>query len=407
MKKTVIILSIFLLVMAACKTQPPAAASYSIVAVFAGTSNIFVFPNDSTVMAAGYNQSGQLGINQENSRIVWEMSRVRLGDQDKPGPIAVAAGENHTVLIAKDGVLWGAGASWYGELGQGENNNGLYPVFTPLKDGNGNSINNVKAAAAGSNSTFIIKNDNSLWAAGHNYYGELGLGDRNNHFSFTQVTGAGQDVKDVAAGARHTVILKNDGTLWAAGYNFNGQLGFGDADASQFTLVNGVSSVAAVAAGNYHTVLLKNDGTVWVAGENYYGQLGNNGDGQRSFVQVKDAGGKAITDATAIAAGGDLTVILRKDGSLLMAGTFDEPEYDIESGPPPPLAGEPECTLVPLQTDNKARLDVKQIVIGSRSIYVLTADGHVWTAGSNQYGQLIMGSDVKDSAVLKLVYPKT
>ncbi|MBN2984139.1 chromosome condensation regulator [Cohnella algarum] len=65
----------------------------------------------------------------------------------------------------------------------------------------------------------------------------------------------------IAAGRRHTVGLKSDGTLVAAGNNESGQCN-----------VNDWSEMAAVAAGCAHTLGLKSDGTVAAAGDNEFGQ---------------------------------------------------------------------------------------------------------------------------------------
>src|SRR4030067_648484 len=83
-------------------------------------------------------------------------------------------------------------------------------------------------------------------------------------------------VAAVAAGGYHTVALKSDGTVWAWGYNGEGELGDGSTtNRSVPVQVTGLSGVAAVAADGYHTVSLKSDGTVWAWGSNGSGQLGD------------------------------------------------------------------------------------------------------------------------------------
>jgi tetratricopeptide (TPR) repeat protein len=65
----------------------------------------------------------------------------------------------------------------------------------------------------------------------------------------------------IAAGYDHTVGLRADGSVVAAGHNDEGQC-----DVSNWR------DIAAVAAGEYHTVGLRADGTVVAVGWNDYGQ---------------------------------------------------------------------------------------------------------------------------------------
>jgi alpha-tubulin suppressor-like RCC1 family protein len=78
----------------------------------------------------------------------------------------------------------------------------------------------------------------------------------------------------IAVGLYHSLYIKTDGTLWAIGYNNNGQLGDGATD-SRSTPVYIADDVKQSAAGNVHSLLLKQDGTMWAMGYNRNGQLGD------------------------------------------------------------------------------------------------------------------------------------
>src|SRR5205809_545314 len=81
----------------------------------------------------------------------------------------------------------------------------------------------------------------------------------------------------VATGTYHSIVLRNDGTVWAWGYNGYGQLGdTSNTNRTAPVLVTGLSGVTAIAAGDYHSLAVKSDGTVWAWGYNVYGQLGDN-----------------------------------------------------------------------------------------------------------------------------------
>jgi alpha-tubulin suppressor-like RCC1 family protein len=79
----------------------------------------------------------------------------------------------------------------------------------------------------------------------------------------------------VAAGDNHTVVLKNDGTVWAWGLNSTGQLGDGtNTDSNIPVTASGLTGGTRVAAGIGYAVALKNDGTVWAWGNNSNALLG-------------------------------------------------------------------------------------------------------------------------------------
>lgn len=70
-----------------------------------------------------------------------------------------------------------------------------------------------------------------------------------------------EDIAEISAGYRHTIALKNDGTVVAIGNNEFGQCNVKD-----------WKDIAAVSAGYRHTAGLKKDGTVVVIGNNENGQ---------------------------------------------------------------------------------------------------------------------------------------
>ncbi len=60
----------------------------------------------------------------------------------------------------------------------------------------------------------------------------------------------------MAAGAYHSLVLRDDGTVVAWGRNLEGQA----------TVPDGLSGVTAIAAGALHSLALRNDGTVIAGG---------------------------------------------------------------------------------------------------------------------------------------------
>jgi alpha-tubulin suppressor-like RCC1 family protein len=107
--------------------------------------------------------------------------------------------------------------------------------------------------------------------------------------------------------------LKSDGTVWAWGYNYYGQLGDGTTTQSSTPVSNpGFSGASMVAAGYSHTIALKSDGTVWAWGINNYGQLGNGTiTGSIAPKPVPN-----FSDVKSIISNGDSVLAVKNDGSV-------------------------------------------------------------------------------------------
>ncbi len=135
----------------------------------------------------------------------------------------------------------------------------------------------VAYVSSGSNHTMILKTDDSLWAVGHNVYGQLGDGSITGKFNPVQVmempVGGGParamaNVKQVSSGKTYTMIVKKNDTLWAVGDNSWGQLGDGGKNNNELNPIHIMNDVVQVSSGKNHTVILKKNDTLWAVGDN-------------------------------------------------------------------------------------------------------------------------------------------
>ena len=227
------------------------------------------------------------------------------GEQPQTGKKAVASGYHSLFILNQDGTLFALGHNEDGQLGTGNTND----VWEPAQVASG-----VSAVYAGKYTSVILKADGSLMGSGSNLDGSLGLRDKKNYHAFTPIPVG--DVRSVATGNSFTLILKNNGSVWATGWNAYGQLGVGDMTArDQFTATNLTADVSAIAAGGSHSLALKKDGTVWGAGYGYVGALGADAPSAEnpSFVQI-------FSGVKAIAAGAEHSLILKTDGTVQTLG---------------------------------------------------------------------------------------
>ena len=86
-------------------------------------------------------------------------------------------------------------------------------------------FSDAEAIAAGYAHSMVLKQDGSVWVTGKNDFGQLGNGHKTFESKFVQVISSGTQV--VAAGDQHSMVLKYDGSVWATGANQDGQLGDG------------------------------------------------------------------------------------------------------------------------------------------------------------------------------------
>lgn len=158
--------------------------------------------------------------------------------------------------------MWSRGN---GQLGLATINN----IYKPTK-----VMENVKQVSCGAYYTLIIKDDGSLYACGQNNYGQLGTGDTNSYLS--SPVKVMDNVKYASAGMTHTAILKNDNSLWSVGLNNYGQLGLGDSINRTTPEKIEIETIRSVSISSYATTVLGESLKVYSFGQNSHGQLGNN-----------------------------------------------------------------------------------------------------------------------------------
>jgi len=129
----------------------------------------------------------------------------------------------------------------------------------------------------GANHCIAIKNNGTLWAWGSNSDGQLGSGGSSDIWTPYQI-GVDNDWSTVGTGksSTHNLAIKDNGTLWAWGYNFYGQLGNVPGAEELLPIQIGTdANWSKVACGMFFSIAIKTDGTLWGWGSNNFGQVNN------------------------------------------------------------------------------------------------------------------------------------
>jgi alpha-tubulin suppressor-like RCC1 family protein len=349
--------------------------------IAAGSTHTLAIHKDGSLWAWGRNYIGELGLGTFDYDPHYRPTRVGVANDW----VAVAAGVDFSLAVKADGTLWAWGRNDNGQLGLGTADSDPHP--TPAQVGN--DSNWFVAYAGYFHSLAQKKITKDLCAWGYNDFGQLGVGDTAERHSPTPVLVPGSTYlffENIACGGYHNLGTKYDGSLWAWGYNYWGQLGLGGYDlishptpAQVFT-----SYYYIIAAGGWHSLAMSSptaDYELYAWGLNEWGQLGVGNYTTLRYptpTQVETDKGWSF-----FAAGSHHTLGIKADGSLWAWGD----NYYGELGLGQALTGQ----YIPTPTRVGSDTDWVAVAAGDQNSLMLKADGSLWACGYNDYGKLGLG----------------
>ena len=137
---------------------------------------------------------------------------------ESPSIKKIGAGWRHMVVLTKGGEVLVRGKNTESQLGLGEAYNMVVNDFTLImKD------ESIKSITCGGHYTVVLKKDGTAVLWGQNYFGNLGLGDKNNRYTPCPMR-LDKKVRFVACGGYHTIVYTEEKELWASGWNTKGEL---------------------------------------------------------------------------------------------------------------------------------------------------------------------------------------
>lgn len=370
--------------------------SLETVHIEAGGNNTAFIKNDGTLWMAGDNSYGQLGNGTCTS------SNVPVQVIGLKNIVQVAVGETHCIALDENGIAYLWGNNIYGSVSYSADTVITIPVI--------HSISGVEYVEAGTNTSFVIKGENGIYAQGNNSYGQLGNGSKSeavyspvlmkNSYDANMVKSYGkhtfficngalygcgadvhnifrepcgtittpkvllEDIKYIDTGINHAVAIDDFGNVLTWGANEWGQCGAGEEMLEDCTAELNLQNVVNVKCGKEHTVVLLEDGTIITWGYNVYGQIGDGTKDKRYVPYVVNG----VDGVEEISAGLNHIIALSSDKRIYCWGDNRYGQYG---------NGSKSTSRVPVSFDpkyNYTKYAEKSVDVESEKEYVFAID---------------------------------
>ncbi|WP_298391469.1 MopE-related protein, partial [Flavobacterium sp.] len=228
-----------------------------------GYYNSVAIKTNGTLWTWGANESGQLG----NGTTLASTVPIQVGTDTNW--IECTQGGSFTLALKSNGTLWAWGRGSEGQLGNGTFSASSLPIQI------GTDTNWIKVCA-GLEQTIALKSNGTLWSFGKGNNGQLGLGSAITSIGVPQQIGTNTTWIDINFTYGHAVAKRANGTIWAWGKNFSGELGINTTTNTFLpTQIGTATDWKSISVGVEHTMALKSNGTLWAWGRNIYGNYGN------------------------------------------------------------------------------------------------------------------------------------
>ena len=397
-----------------------------------GQFNTVVIKTAGSVFSWGNNLWGQVG----DATSVTRLSPVQVGSLTTW--LKVSAGQYHAIGLRSGGTLAGTGSLWawglnqYGELGLGSPFTCAYPATSTATSCSSPTqiglVTKWSAVSAGFQHSVALQTTGTVGTApnitpvtvlytwGNNASGQLGLGtssldDRATRYTPTLVPASSlltgtQYWKAISAGGwpgsggvpsgSFTLALRSDGTIFSWGDNSYDQLGqltpgTQSIPATVFGPYSGASVADAnvISAGGRHALAVDTSAQLWAWGNNDSGQAGQAT--STALVSIPTQVG-TDTDWLLVAAGGEHSLAIKKDGSLWAWGL----NADGQLG---------DGTLLSQSAPERIGTATNWVAVyaGYSHSLALRNDGTLWAWGRNAEGQLGNGTTTGPVLVPTLV----
>ena len=233
---------------------------YNMIQISAGSESVSLLRGDTSVWTIGLNTSGQLGINNTTNSSYLRQVINSTKDGALRNITQIASGGWHTVVLNKNQQVYAWGLNTSGQLGQDTVANSSFPVAVLDETDGTNGVGNIRRIGASERVTFVMTENNELFATGENTANQLSQGHTTDVLRIARVldTSGEKYMEDVinvsnsSANTNNTALIKSDGSVWAVGTGTNGQIGQGKYE--NVTLYTRVGSPTIATSKNTYTL---------------------------------------------------------------------------------------------------------------------------------------------------------
>jgi len=279
------------------------------------------------------------------------------------------------------GTVYSWGFNRYGQLGVGSESNMLLPTAIP-------DLSNITMVSCGSEQTAALTADGKVYTFGRGQDARLGHGETSgSNETYPRVVDellAHKIIHIDAGKGSHMAAVSDKGEVFTWGKNTHSQLGHArKCTAAHPTRVDALAELGVratkVSCGRYHTVVLADDGRVFAWGGWKSGETGTGNKRTTPLpTQVSSLGDSKVVD---VSAGQDFTLFLTENGELFACGAGDQGQ-----------TGQGSSTRRFLSVPERVPALVGECVVrmcaGQFHSICCTREGKVFTFGLNREGQL-------------------
>ena len=337
------------------------------------------------LFVAGRNTNGMLGQNGPTNTHYSSPVQIPGITWTKDKYDLFAKSNEHVVLPKTDGTLWAVGQnSDWGQLGLNDRTNRSSPTQIP-----GTTWN---TAGTFNETSWGVKTDGTLWVWGRGYYGLLGQNQPHNtvRSSPTQIPGT---TWEKCYGVQYAAFAtKTDGTMWAWGNNTSGQLGQNNLTQRSSPVQIGSTDWSVVDGGApANGGGIKTDGTLYLWGRDPNGQLGQNQSGDNS---ARSSPTQVGSDTTwrSLSLGNKKTAAIKTDNTLWVWGRNNNGSLGLNQ---------------PDQTSYSSPVQIpgttwSTISASYQCMYARKTDGTSWSWGYGGNGALMQNSRIEYSSPVQI-----